>query len=179
MLCDGQSEVLFSTLISMQFEPLRHQVDVTVYLDGMHGDCSETFAVGDVDDAGKSLIRVTQECLERGIASCRPGAPFRAIGENIYRLARLNGMNVVGAFTGHGIGADFHCPPDIYHVPNDYPGLMEPGMVFTIEPVISEGTDQIAVLEDGWTAVTLDNSRAAQMEHTVLITPSGVEILTE
>ena len=81
-------------------------------------------------------------------------------------------------FAGHGIGAYFHGPPDIYHVPNDYPGQMRPGMTFTVEPILSEGTDRINILEDGWTAVTRDNSRASQSEHTILITDEGVEILT-
>ena len=84
----------------------------------------------------------------------------------------------MGQFTGHGIGSYFHGPPDIYHVPNTYPGKMLPGMTFTIEPALSEGTDEIVILEDGWTALTCDNSRAAQCEHTVLITETGVEILT-
>ena len=81
-------------------------------------------------------------------------------------------------FTGHGIGHYFHGPPDIYHVPNTYPGKMLPGMTFTIEPILSEGSDEMVILEDGWTALTCDNSRAAQCEHTVLITDEGVEILT-
>ena len=97
----------------------------------------------------------------------------------MYSHARRSGFNIVGAFTGHGIGSYFHGSPDIYHIPNNYPGKMLPGMTFTIEPALSEGTDHIVILEDGWTAVTCDNSRAAQCEHTVLITNTGLEILTK
>lgn len=154
-------------------------IDVTVYLDGVHGDCSRTFLVGDVDNDGKRLVMVTEECLEIGIQLCKPHTKFGEIGEAIYEHAQRSGFEVVGQFTGHGIGSYFHGPPDIYHVPNTYPGEMLPGMTFTIEPAVSEGTDEIVILEDGWTAVTCDNSRAAQCEHTVLITETGVEILTK
>lgn len=154
-------------------------IDVTVYLDGVHGDCSKTFLVGDVDDDGKRLVMVTEQCLEIGIQLCKPHTKFADIGEAIYEIAQASGFEVVGQFTGHGIGSYFHGPPDIYHVPNTYPGKMLPGMTFTIEPALSEGTDEIVILEDGWTAVTCDNSRAAQCEHTVLITETGVEILTK
>ena len=154
-------------------------IDVTVYLDGVHGDCSKTFLVGDVDDAGKRLVAITEECLQIGIQLCKPGSAFSDIGDAVYTHASKAGFNVVGAFTGHGIGTYFHGPPDIYHIPNNYPGKMMPGMTFTVEPAISEGSDRIIILEDGWTAVTTDNSRCAQCEHTVLITEDGVEILTK
>ena len=109
---------------------------------------------------------------------CKPETKFSDIGEAIYYHAQESGFEVIGEFTGHGIGKYFHGPPDIYHVPNDYPGTMLPGMTFTIEPILSEGSDRMTILKDGWTAITCDNSRAAQSEHTVLITESGVEILT-
>jgi len=154
-------------------------VDVTVYLNGFHGDCSSTFLVGDVDEAGRRLVQVTEECLAIGLDCCRPGAPFCTIGDAIYRHAFKSGFTVVPAFTGHGIGSYFHGPPDVYHVPNPwYRRTMAEGMTFTIEPIVSEGSDRIVVLEDGWTAVSADNSRAAQAEHTVLVTESGVEVLT-
>ena len=87
-------------------------------------------------------------------------------------------MNVIPQLSGHGIGTSFHCPPDIYHTLNNYPGLMLPGMVFTIEPCISEGAPDIKILDDGWTVVTRDKSRTAQFEHTVLVNEYGIEILT-
>lgn len=153
-------------------------VDVTVFLDGYHGDCSKTFLIGDVDEDGKRLVQVTEECLQIGLEFCGPEKPFSAVGEHIYAHAFDNGYRIIGAFTGHGIGSYFHGPPDIYHVPNNYPGVMKPGMVFTVEPIVTEGSERIVILEDGWTAVTCDHSRAAQAEHTVLITESGAEILT-
>lgn len=153
-------------------------IDVTVYLDGVHGDCSKTFLVGDVDKDGKRLVSTTEECLEIGIAVCKPGAKFSEIGDAIYNHAQTCEYEVVPQFTGHGIGRYFHGPPDIYHAPNYYPGKMMPGMTFTIEPILSEGSDEMVILEDGWTALTCDNSRAAQCEHTVLITDEGVEVLT-
>ena len=100
------------------------------------------------------------------------------IGHAIHRHARKNNCTVVPIFLGHGIGEFVHGPPDIYHCLNNYPGQMKPGMVFTVEPVVSEGDRRVKILEDGWTAVTLDNSRTAQMEHTILVTEDGVEILT-
>ena len=154
-------------------------VDITVFLDGVHGDCSETFLVGNVDESGQKLVQVAKESMEVGVKACGPGVEFRTIGAVIQSHAESQGFQVVPAFTGHGIGSFFHGPPDIYHMQNLYPGRMKPGVTFTVEPAISEGSHEIVILEDGWTAVTSDNSRSAQFEHTVLITESGVEILTE
>ncbi len=155
-------------------------IDITVYINGVHGDCSETYAVGDgVDEAGLRLIDATRKCLDAGLRVCGPQTPFSEIGFSVLNRARSLGFDVVPAFTGHGIGPYFHGPPDIYHVPNKYPGRMEPGMVFTVEPVITEGGMEIVILEDGWTANALDDSRSAQFEHTILITPGGIEVLTE
>jgi len=153
-------------------------IDVTVYLDGFHGDCSDTFLVGEVDSHAETLINVTRECLEEGVRACGPKKWLRGIGHAIHKHAKKNDCTTVPLFLGHGIGNFFHGPPDIYHCLNNYPGLMKPGMVFTVEPVVSEGDRRVKILEDGWTAVTLDNSRTAQMEHTVLITETGVEVLT-
>ncbi|XP_063239102.1 methionine aminopeptidase 1D, mitochondrial isoform X2 [Bacillus rossius redtenbacheri] len=153
-------------------------VDVTVFLHGFHGDCSETFLVGRVDEQGRHLARTTRECLRRAIALCRPGRLFCALGEEIEDTARAAGLTVVPAFAGHGIGTYFHGPPDIYHCYNSYEGRMAAGMTFTIEPVLAQGAPQVEVLEDGWTAVMLDGARAAQSEHTVLVTSSRAEVLT-
>ncbi|KAH3781816.1 methionine aminopeptidase 1D, mitochondrial-like [Dreissena polymorpha] len=157
-------------------------VDVSVYLCGYHGDTSETFAVGKVDKAGQQLLRVGRECLAIGIDVCRPGARFCDIGIAISEHAHAAGFTVIPQIIGHGIGTYFHGPPDIFHV--DYitketEEVMRPGMTFTIEPVICEGSERYKVLADGWTLVTLDNSRSCQFEHTVLITDTGVNILTK
>ena len=153
-------------------------IDVTVFLNGFHGDCSDTVTVGQVDQHALKLIRVTEECVQKAIEICRPGEHLRRIGHVIHKHARSEDCTTVPLFLGHGIGDFFHGPPDIYHCLNNYPGRMVPGMVFTIEPVVSEGDRRVKVLPDGWTAVTLDNSRTAQQEHTVLVTDTGVEVLT-
>jgi len=154
-------------------------IDVTVFHGGFHGDVSDTFTVGKVDEHAEKLIRVTDECLRLGIDTCRPGSWLRSIGHAIHKHAKKQGCSVVPLFLGHGIGRFLHGPPDIYHVLNNYPRQMVPGMVFTIEPVISEGDWRVRILADGWTAVTVDGARTAQMEHTVLITETGAEILTQ
>lgn len=153
-------------------------VDITVFINGVHGDCSETFMVGDVDDDGKELVDVARKCLYHGIEQCGPGKPFAGIGAAIESYLRGTRYKVVPAFTGHGIGKYFHGPPDIYHCRNSFPGVMKAGMTFTVEPAVSAGTELLYLLEDEWTAVTRDEARSAQFEHTVLITDEGVEILT-
>ncbi|KAI4468543.1 methionine aminopeptidase [Holotrichia oblita] len=153
-------------------------IDITVYFNGYHGDCSRTFMVGDVDDFGRALVKATETCLNEATLICKPGLPFREIGKVISRKSKQLGYTVVPCFIGHGIGSYFHGPPDIYHFENNYPGRMEPGMTFTIEPVLSQGNREIVILDDGWTAVTLDTARTAQFEHTVLITDTGADILT-
>ncbi|XP_037092232.1 methionine aminopeptidase 1D, mitochondrial-like [Pollicipes pollicipes] len=153
-------------------------IDVTVYLDGHNGDCSETYAVGEVDARGRRLLDVARRCLDDAVALCRPGMPFSDIGGRVETTAAYADHAVVPAFIGHGIGTYFHGPPDVYHCWNTYPGTMQPGMTFTIEPVVTQGGREVVLLEDGWTAVSADGSRSAQFEHTVLITEDGVEVLT-
>lgn len=153
-------------------------VDVTVYYRGFHGDLSETFLVGDVDAAGRHLVNVARLCRDRGIAVCGPGQPLNTIGETIQGTAEEAKCQVFPVFCGHGIGSYFHGPPDIIHVENNIDDRMQEGMTFTVEPVITDGEPDIIVLDDGWTAVTVDGSRSAQFEHTILITKHGVEILT-
>jgi methionyl aminopeptidase len=156
-------------------------VDVTVFRESVHGDCSATFLIGNVDDAGRRLVSVAKACLDAGIAACGPGRPFADIGASIEKHAESHGFKVMPIFTGHGIGEFFHGPPDIYHLGGTYalqPGVMKPGMTFTVEPIISEGSENIVILEDGWTAMSIDNSRSAQFEHTVLVTETGCELLT-
>lgn len=154
-------------------------VDVTVFYNGYHGDCCETYIVGNVDKAGQRLVEAARQCRDATIEICAPGVPFTAIGAKVQEVADQLGVTVVPCFIGHGIGEYFHGPPDIYHCYNTYPGCMEAGMTFTVEPIIAQGKEDVLILEDGWTAVMLDNGRAAQFEHTVLITEDGYEILTD
>ncbi len=155
-------------------------IDVTIYLDGFHGDTNATFCSGEVDEASQALIRVTRECTERGIAQVRPGGKLVDIGRAIQDHAHAHGYSVVRAFVGHGVGRRFHAPPTVFHYPEHRAEAFtfRPGMTFTIEPMIALGTGDHAVWPDGWTAVTRDHRRAAQFEHTVLVTDDGVEVLT-
>lgn len=154
-------------------------IDVSVFYNGYHGDCAETLMVGHpLDERGKALVQTARECLDRAISICGPGQKLSEIGRVISIVAAQAGFTVVPAFCGHGIGTYFHGPPDIYHFDNDEKGEMVEGLVFTIEPVITEGSPDIAIMEDGWTTVTVDNSRTAQFEHTVYICNEGVEVLT-
>jgi methionyl aminopeptidase len=154
-------------------------IDVTIYLEGVHGDCNATFPVGAVDETSARLIEVTRECLERAIAEVGAGRPFNLIGKAIEDHAHANHFGVVRDFVGHGIGEQFHTDLQIPHYYE--PRLtvpMEAGMTFTIEPMITAGSWQARIWDDGWTAVTADGSRTAQFEHTVLVTDDGVEVLT-
>ncbi|KAJ3994857.1 peptidase M24, structural domain-containing protein [Lentinula boryana] len=158
-------------------------VDITVYLNGYHGDTSKTWLVGDVDLPGRLLCNITNSALEAGIAACGPGQPFKNIGRAIHTLIepRYHGMDfcVSPAFSGHGIGSVFHRKPWILHHLNDEPGVMLPGNCFTIEPAIIQGTHPTSwTFPDGWTASTENCARSAQAEHMVLITDNGAEVLT-
>lgn len=154
-------------------------LDVTIYLEGVHGDCSATYLVGDVDEASQRLVRVTRECLELGIAAVKPGRRVSEIGRAIEQHASAAGFGVVRAFCGHGIGEDFHMEPQVlhYHEPSAR-AVIEEGMVFTVEPMLTMGRPDHVVWPDGWTAATADGERAAQFEHTILVTRDGAEILT-
>ncbi|XP_055299080.1 methionine aminopeptidase 1D, mitochondrial [Sitodiplosis mosellana] len=153
-------------------------VDITVFYNNYHGDCSRTFLIGNVDALGRHLVKVTEECLHKGIEACGQNVPFKEIGAAIEDHALQNGLEVIKEFIGHGIGTYFHGKPEISHYRNTYDGVMMPGMTFTIEPILCLGRPTFKVLEDQWTAVTKDNSRTAQFEHTILIAKHGVEILT-
>jgi methionyl aminopeptidase len=154
-------------------------IDITVYFQGFHGDCSRTFLVGNVDESGRYLVDQNQKGLMKAIEVCRPGQVFTEIGKTLSAYAREVNVSNVRAFIGHGIGEFFHGPPEIYHFENNFnTGIMEHGMTFTIEPIFSEGSDELELWEDGWTASTIDGSRTAQHEHTILITKDGCEILT-
>ena len=153
--------------------------DVTIFLDGMHGDCSATYFVGEVAAESRRLVEVTYECMIKGIGVVRPGARIRDIGQAIQTHAHAYGYGVVREYVGHGIGEQFHMEPTVLHYYEPRAKtVIEAGMTFTIEPMITLGHPATAVWDDDWTVVTVDGSRTAQWEHTVLVTKSGVEILT-
>lgn len=153
--------------------------DVTVFLDGMHGDCSATYLVGEVDAEGRRLVQVARECLEKGISAVKPGRPISDIGKVIEAHASRHGYGVVRSYCGHGIGETFHTALQIpHHFDPSVRRVMEPGMTFTIEPMITEGSWEDDLWPDGWTAVTADGKRSAQFEHTLAVTADGAEILT-
>lgn len=154
-------------------------LDVTIFLDGMHGDTNATFFVGEVDQASRTLVQVTRECLEKGIAAVKPGGRICDIGRAIERHARAHDLSVVRAFCGHGINESFHTSLIIpHHFEPRADTVIVPGMTFTIEPMINRGTWQHRMWLDGWTAVTADGERSAQFEHTLYVSESGAEILT-
>ena len=154
-------------------------IDVTAYINGVHGDTNATFFIGDVDDQSRKLVAVTEECLWRGIDAVKPDRPVSDIGKAIEAVAKQHNYGIVRAFIGHGIGEQFHTDIQILHYYDSRNNMiMRPGMTFTIEPMITLGTWQHRMWDDDWTAVTSDGSRCAQFEHTVLVTETGVEVLT-
>jgi methionyl aminopeptidase len=155
-------------------------VDVTHIYKGFHGDTSATFYVGTPSEQAVHVTEVARRSLELGILQVRPGARVGDIGAAIQEFAESQGCSVVRQFVGHGIGRKFHEDPQVSHVGQRGRGMrLKPGMTFTIEPMINLGSWQVRVLEDDWTAVTEDGSLSAQFEHTVLVTPTGCEVLTE
>ena len=154
-------------------------IDVTLIVEGWHGDSSRMFFVGEVPRKAARLCDITYECLMRGIRAVAPGRMTNAIGGAIEALAERERCSVVRDFCGHGLGRVFHDSPTILHyVEPSYDVLLQPGMLFTIEPMINLGRAQVKVLSDGWTAVTRDRSLSAQFEHTVGVTAEGVEVFT-
>jgi methionyl aminopeptidase len=154
-------------------------VDITAYIGGVHGDTNATFLAGDVDEESRLLVERTHEAMMRGIRAVAPGRPLNAIGRVIESYARRFGYGVVRDFTGHGIGTNFHSGLIIPHFDDpNVRGIMEPGMTFTIEPMLTLGTISYNIWPDGWTAVTKDHKRTAQFEHTLVVTADGHEILT-
>ncbi|XP_066543810.1 methionine aminopeptidase 1D, mitochondrial isoform X2 [Amia ocellicauda] len=149
-----------------------------VYLNGYHGDTSETFLVGAVDERGRVLVEAARRCRDHAIAACQPGAPLCIIGNTISQIAYSFGLQVCPYFIGHGIGSFFHGHPEIWHHANENDFVMEEGMAFTVEPILMEGSSEFKILQDKWTAVSTDNKRSAQFEHTIVITSEGAEILT-
>ncbi|GAA5806922.1 hypothetical protein MFLAVUS_000271 [Mucor flavus] len=149
-------------------------IDISCFYNGFHGDSNATFCVGNVDEAGKKLIEVTRECLDKAIAAVKPGIRYRDFGKIIEDHATKNGFSVVRTFCGHGINQLFHCAPNVPHYANNKAiGVVKPGHIFTIEPMICEGVHQELMWPDGWTATTKDGKRSAQFEHTLLVTETG------
>ena len=154
-------------------------LDVTLFKEGVHGDTNATFFVGEVDELSRRLVVVTRDSLLRGIEAAQPGRQFNEIGRAIQEEAEGHGFGVVRDFVGHGIGEQFHTDLQICHYYNPrLTDIIEPGMTFTIEPMITVGSWRAQMWPDGWTATTVDGGRTAQFEHTILITDDGPEILT-
>jgi methionyl aminopeptidase len=154
-------------------------VDVTSILDGYYGDSSRMFLIGDVSDDALQLTQVTRECMYRAIDQVKPGNRLGDLGHAIQDCAESRGYSVVRAFVGHGVGVEFHEPPDVRHYGEPGTGqLLRPNMVFTIEPMINTGSYRVKVLDDGWTAITVDDGLSAQWEHTIRVTEDSYEILT-
>jgi methionyl aminopeptidase len=164
-------------------KPLREgdivNIDVTLILDGWHGDSSRMYAIGEIPRRAERLLEVTYEAMMRGIAAVRPGATTGDIGAAIQSYVEPQHMSVVRDFCGHGLGRLFHDEPNVVHIGRVGDGLvLKPGMLFTIEPMINLGRPHVKVLSDGWTAVTRDRSLSAQFEHSIGVTETGVEVFT-
>ena len=164
-------------------KPLRDgdimNIDVTLILDGWHGDSSRMYYVGEVPRRAQRLCEITYECLMRGIAAVKPGATTNDIGEAIQSYAEAERCSVVRDFCGHGLGRVFHDAPNILHFGQRGTGdVLHPGMFFTIEPMVNLGKHPVKLLADGWTAVTRDKSLSAQCEHSIGVTDTGYELFT-
>ncbi len=154
-------------------------IDITAYIDGVHGDTNATFGVGDIDEESRLLVERTEESLLRAITAVKPGRQVNVIGRVIESYARRFGYGVVTDFTGHGIGTAFHSGLVIPHFDDPhFDTVIETGMTFTIEPMLTLGAIDWDIWDDGWTVVTKDAKRSAQFEHTLVVTSSGAEILT-
>ena len=180
-ICTSVNEVICHGIPDSR--PLRDgdivNLDVTVFLGGVHGDTNAMFPVGTIDAESRQLIDVTRECLELGIGAVVPGRPISDIGRAIERRAHTAGYSVVRSYVGHGIGEVFHNELAIPHYYRpEMNTLMEEGMTFTIEPMINAGSWRDRSWDDGWTAVTADGSRSAQFEHTLVVKPDGADVLT-
>ncbi|MDX2290540.1 MAG: type I methionyl aminopeptidase [Hyphomicrobiaceae bacterium] len=164
-------------------KPLRDgdivNIDVTLIVDGWHGDTSRMYGVGQIPRRAERLIEVTYEALMRGVAAAKPGGMTGDIGAAIQQFAEAERCSVVREFCGHGVGRQFHDRPNILHYGKRGEGVpLKPGMFFTIEPMINIGKAAVKVLPDGWTAVTRDRQLSAQFEHTIGITANGCEVFT-
>lgn len=154
-------------------------IDISIYLNGYHSDLNETYLVGEVDEGSKHLVKSAYNCLMKAIDICKPGTLYKEVGNLISNYIESNGLSVVKTYCGHGVGKLFHCNPNVPHYKNNKAvGAMKKGHIFTIEPMINQGSWKDATWLDNWTAVTTDGKRSAQFEHTILITEDGCEVLT-
>ena len=154
-------------------------IDITVIKDGYHGDTSKMFFVGEPSVQARRLVQITHECMVKGIEMVRRGTRLGDIGHAIQQHAEAHGFSIVREYCGHGIGREFHEDPQVLHYGQPETGMaLEPGMTFTIEPMINAGRKEVKLLPDNWTVVTRDHSLSAQWEHTVLVTDTGYEVLT-
>ncbi len=154
-------------------------IDVTVILDGWHGDTSRMYVAGSPSTRAKNLLDVTYAALMKGVTAVRPGATLGDVGHAIQTFVEANRFSVVRDFCGHGIGRTFHAAPNVLHFGRRGEGpMLKPGMFFTIEPMVNAGRPEVKVLDDGWTAVTRDRSLSAQFEHMVGVTEDGCEVFT-
>jgi methionyl aminopeptidase len=154
-------------------------IDISVYYKGFHADLNETFLVGNVDQSSKMLVKASYDSLMKSIEFAKPGVLFREFGSIITQVVKKHGLSVVKSYCGHGVGELFHCAPNIPHyAKNKAVGTLKPGMAFTIEPMINAGAWNDLTWPDDWTAVTIDGKRSAQFEHTMVVTETGVEVLT-
>lgn len=154
-------------------------VDIVAYKNGFHGDCCRTFAVGEISEGNKKLLRVTEECFFKAVEDLKAGTPLYDIGYKVQQHAESNGFSVIRAYTGHGIGREMHEDPSVPNFGRKGTGVRLPeNCVICIEPMIAAGKWKVRVLDDGWTAVTCDKKCAAHYENTVIVRKDGVEILT-
>ncbi|HEB81598.1 MAG TPA: type I methionyl aminopeptidase [Gammaproteobacteria bacterium] len=155
-------------------------IDITVIKDGWHGDTSKMFYIGEPPIPARRVCEVSHECLRRGIEQVKPGAHLGDIGHAIQTYAESQNCSVVREYCGHGIGQGFHEEPQVLHYGKAGTGIeLEPGMIFTIEPMINAGKRHVKLMKDNWTVVTKDHSPSAQWEHTILVTEDGHEVLTQ
>lgn len=154
-------------------------IDITVFLEGYHGDISRMFAIGNVSKTAERILEISEEALYRGIQALGPDKRLGDMGYAVQSFVEDNGFGVVRDFIGHGIGREFHEDPPVPHVGKEGKGVrLKPGMTFTVEPMINEGSHEVELQSDNWTVLTKDRKLSSQFEHTVLITEDGVEILT-
>lgn len=154
-------------------------IDITVILDGYHGDTSRTFIVGRAKPPARKLVDITYKAMMEGISAVKPGGCVSDIGKAIEAFVKPHKYGIVEKLTGHGLGRNFHEEPAIFHYDNSaYKRLIKPGMTFTVEPMLNQGSKDIYLLDDGWTIVTSDRKLSAQFEHSIAVTEDGVEILT-
>eukprot|EP01034_Spumella_vulgaris_P022280 gene22280-28396_t len=180
-LCTSVNEVICHGIPDMR--ELREgdivNLDISVYKDGFHADLNETFMVGVVDEKSYNLVKCAYDSLAAAIALVRPGTMYRDLGEAIHNVTQAAKFSIVTTYCGHGIGRLFHTTPNVPHyAKNKAKGTMQPGHIFTIEPMINTGGYRDVLWPDNWTAATADGSRSAQFEHTMLVTETGVELLT-